>query len=131
VRWLAARSPVPLGWLTRGPGKLLLIGFMFMLITLTWLPFRAENMEKVWTILSIIAAHDFSLPSGMQQMTSLMRVAVIGSLVLLIDAMVEMGARNRYAGMNVLIRSTACSALLIVLLLFGSFGSRSFIYFQF
>ncbi|WP_247887140.1 MBOAT family O-acyltransferase [Azospirillum sp. SYSU D00513] len=131
VRWLAARSPVPLGWLTRGPGRLLLIGFMFMLVTLTWLPFRAENMDKVWTILSIIAAHDFSLPTGMQQMTSIVRVAVIGSVVLLIDALIEMGARQRYAGVNVIVRSTACSALVLLLLLFGSFGNRSFIYFQF
>ena len=131
VRWLAARSPVPLGGLTRGPGRILLSAFIFIIITLTWLPFRADSMETVWTILSIIAAQDFSLPSGMQQMSALFRVAVVGALVFMVDALTEMGARQRYAGTNVVVRSAACSVLVVVLLLFGSFDNRSFIYFQF
>jgi hypothetical protein len=88
-------------------------------------------METVWTILSIIAAQDFSLPSGMQQMSALFRVAVVGALVFMVDALTEMGARQRYAGTNVVVRSAACSVLVVVLLLFGSFDNRSFIYFQF
>jgi hypothetical protein len=33
--------------------------------------------------------------------------------------------------MNVVARSMACSALILVMLLFGSFANHAFIYFQF
>ncbi|MBP2311132.1 MBOAT family O-acyltransferase [Azospirillum soli] len=131
VRWLGSKSPVRLTGIPLAAGRLLTIVVVFLLVTLTWLPFRADSMHTVWTILGIIADADFSLPRGMQQMSYLMRVVVFAGVVLMIDALIEMGASRRYAGVNVVARSMACSTLVILLLLFGNFANRSFIYFQF
>ncbi|MCW2237533.1 MBOAT family O-acyltransferase [Azospirillum canadense] len=131
ARWLAARSPIRLTGFPLAAGRLLTIGFVFLLVTLTWLPFRANDLHTVWTILGIIGDGDFSLPRGMQQMSYLVRVVVFAGVVLMIDAMIEMGANRRYAGVNVVARSMACSTLVLLLLLFGNFANRSFIYFQF
>ena len=131
ARWLGSKSPVRLTGVSLALGRLLTIALVFLLVTLTWLPFRADNMHTVWTILGIIADADFSLPRGMQQMSYLMRVVVFAGVVLVIDALIEMGASRRYAGVNVVARSMACSTLVILLLLFGNFANRSFIYFQF
>ncbi|GAA4251321.1 MBOAT family protein [Azospirillum formosense] len=131
VRWLARRSPLRLSGAPLMAGKLLTIALVFLLITLTWLPFRADDMHTVRTILGIIAEGDFSLPRGMQQMSYLVRVALFGLVVLMIDAMIEFGAGRRYAGVNVVVRSAGCATLILMLLLFGNFANRSFIYFQF
>jgi hypothetical protein len=112
-------------------GRLVMIGLVFAVVTLTWLPFRADSLQTVWTILGIIAHGDFGLQQGNQQASSLIRVAVTGLIVLLVDAMIERGAGRRYAGTNVVARSMACSALILVMLLFGSFANHAFIYFQF
>lgn len=131
LRWLAARSPVRLGGVAAAVARVAMVGFVFLLVTLTWLPFRADSLNTVWTILGIIADGDFSLPRGMQQASALIRVAVLGSIVLMVDMMIEAGAGRRYAGTNVVARCSACSALILLLLLFGSFENHSFIYFQF
>lgn len=107
------------------------IVLVFAAITLTWLPFRADGMDTVRTILAIIAQGDFSLPHGMQQTTALLRVAIAALVVFSIDALIEGGMTRRYTGAPVLVRSFACSSLIVLLLLVGSFGNRSFIYFQF
>lgn len=109
----------------------LVIAAVFTVITLTWLPFRADGMDTVRTILGIIAQGDFSLPHGMQQTTALLRVAIAAVVVFAIDALIEGGLTRRYAGAPVVVRSFACSSLIVLLLLVGSFGNRSFLYFQF
>ncbi|MBP2228106.1 D-alanyl-lipoteichoic acid acyltransferase DltB (MBOAT superfamily) [Azospirillum agricola] len=131
LRWLGARSPVRLSGLPLAVGKLALVVGVFAIVTLTWLPFRADNLQTVWTILGIIGNGDFSLPRGMQQASSLIRVAILGLIVLAVDAAIERGTGRRYAGTNVVARSMACSLLIVTLLLFGSFENHAFIYFQF
>ncbi|WP_448206712.1 MBOAT family O-acyltransferase [Azospirillum sp. sgz302134] len=131
VRWLGRKVPLRLTGLPLAAGRLVTVGLVFLLVTLAWLPFRADNLHTVGTILGIIADGDFSLPRGMQQMSYLFRVAVFAGLVLMVDALVELGVHRRYARVNVLARSAGCSTLVLLLLLFGNFANRSFIYFQF
>ncbi|HYF86240.1 MBOAT family O-acyltransferase [Azospirillum sp.] len=131
VRRLAAVSPVRLSGPMLAAGRLVMIGLVFIVVTLTWLPFRADSLQTVWTILGIITHGDFGLQQGNLQASSLLRVAVAGLIVLMVDALIERGAGRRYAGTNVVARSMACSALILVMLLFGSFANHAFIYFQF
>lgn len=131
LRWLGSKSPIRLTGVALAAGRLTMVALVFAIVTLTWLPFRADNLSSVWTILGIIGDGDFSLPRGMQQAGSLVRVAILGLIVLAVDAMVERGAGQRYAGTNVVVRSMACSLLIVTLLLFGSFANHAFIYFQF
>ncbi|MCG5242183.1 MBOAT family O-acyltransferase [Azospirillum doebereinerae] len=131
LRWLGSKSPIRLTGLSLAAGRLMMVGVVFVIVTLTWLPFRADNLQTVWTILGIIGDGDFTLPRGMQQASSLVRVAIMGLIVLAVDAMIEKGAGKRYAGTNVIARSMACSFLILTMLLFGSFENHAFIYFQF
>jgi D-alanyl-lipoteichoic acid acyltransferase DltB (MBOAT superfamily) len=131
LRWLGARSRVRLTGISLHAGRLFLTGLVFAAVTLTWLPFRADTLHTVWSILSIIGDGDFSLPRGMQQASSLVRVALFGLIVLAVDGLIEWGGGRRYAGIPVVVRSMACSFLIVMLLLFGSFESHSFIYFKF
>lgn len=137
---LALRIPVRLSGIPRTAGRVVAIGAVFLLVTLTWLPFRADSLDTAWTILGIIADGDFSLPRGMQQMSSLIRVVLTGALVLAVDAAIETGAARRPAGTGpgtgpagfaLFARCMACSTLIVLLLLMGNFANRSFIYFQF
>ncbi len=118
------------GWMQRALRPLAVM-VVFAGVTLAWLPFRADGMDTVRTILGIIAEGDFTMPHGMQQATALLRVAIAALVVFSIDALIEGGAGRRYANAPVVVRSFACSSLIVLLLLVGSFGSRSFIYFQF
>ena len=131
LRWLGRRSGIRLPVPVRAAGRLALIPVVFVLVTLTWLPFRADGLHTAATILSIIAEGDFSLPHGMQQVTTLVRVALLGLVVFAVDAGIEAGAARRYARTGVVARSLACSSLVLLLLLLGNFENRAFIYFQF
>ena len=131
LRWLGRRSGIRLPAPVQAMGRLALIPVVFLLVTLTWLPFRAEGMHTVTTVLSIIAQGDFSLPAGLQQVSTLVRVAVVGAVVFLVDAAIEAGAARGWVRTSVVARGFACSSLVVLLLLLGNFDNRSFIYFQF
>lgn len=131
LRWLGRRSGIRLPAPVQTIGRLALIPLVFLLVTLTWLPFRADGLHTVGTILSIIAQGDFSLPHGMQQVSTLLRVAVIGLVVFTVDAAIEAGAARGWVRTSVVARTVACSSLIVLLLLLGSFDNRAFIYFQF
>ena len=131
LRWLGRRSGISLPGPARTLGRLALIPIVFLLVTLTWLPFRADGMDTVVTILSIVAQGDFSLTHGIQQVSTLVRVAVIGLVVFMVDAGIEAGMARGYVRTGVVARCFACSSLVVLLLLLGNFDNRAFIYFQF
>lgn len=112
-------------------GRIAGVAFVFTAVTLAWLPFRADSLESMGTILSILAQGDFVFQHGMQQSSAMVRVALAALVVLTVDAAAESGLAARYVRGGVLARCAACSTLVVLILLFGSFQNRAFIYFQF
>lgn len=96
--------------------------FIFSLVTLSWIPFRAISLSDTLLVFDSLISLEFSakLPVGLFKigLASLMIF-----ILLIIDIFEEYGVKTK----NWYVTTT----VLLLLLLFGNWHSNSFIYFQF
>ena len=111
--------------------NLILMVLVFSLTCLAWIFFRANSSSDAWYIITrIVAFDDFHLSS----LRNVIPIAKAGGMILLLLIMEE--ADRRYDLQQKFVDSKvffvcAVATLLWLIALFGTFGSASFIYFQF
>jgi len=116
------------------PVRVLKAIFIFNLVCVAWIFFRASNLEQSWDILREI----FSF-SGSTKLTFLAEVKAnyfYTSLLLLLlflaaDTSVHRLIKQPMLIQNKLLRYSVFSFILTLFVLFGHFGNLNFIYFQF
>ncbi len=113
-----------------GVTKILLIISTYLLVSVTWVFFRAHDLDNASQIISNLAGHSIT-----QQTIDIENIfiALVASLALLIW---QICLRNKtlecfYKSIHPLFRALILSVQLISLYLFASGDDRAFIYFQF
>jgi D-alanyl-lipoteichoic acid acyltransferase DltB (MBOAT superfamily) len=109
----------------------LLMALVFALTCFAWIFFRANSSGDAWYIISRIAAFEDFRVSSIRNQIMVGKVAIVIAILLVIEAV-----DRRYDLSAVLVRWPAfCvgvfASLLWLIAFFGTFGSKSFIYFQF
>lgn len=107
--------------------------FVFILVTFAWIFFRANSLSDAVYILRNIFS-DFSFSGSSLGMSAYSLYIVLGAIIFMeiIHFIQEhVGMRQFLSTKPTLIRWGAYSFILLSILLFGSFDSQEFIYFQF
>jgi alginate O-acetyltransferase complex protein AlgI len=112
--------------------NILNVGITFVLISISWIFFRAKDVQAAGTILRKIFTDHGPLFVG-DNKTMIYSVSFLG-ILLLSEFFEEYGIYEGYGllrNRRVLVRRLAYACLVITILLFGVFDSSQFIYFQF
>ena len=104
--------------------------FMFQVTCLGWLIFRAESMGQITGFLN-------SLVFNMNMITPevsyyLLQIGFLALPLLLIQIyQIKKGSQNSLNGFPVGLRYVIYAGMFYAIVMFGEYGSREFIYFQF
>ncbi|MBK9519349.1 MAG: hypothetical protein IPO09_18795 [Anaeromyxobacter sp.] len=115
------------------------IAVVFNLVCLTWIFFRAQSLEDAWTVLTGIAATDWSssLQAGVRAAMAKAlpgltpRDAVIASGGLVVVLLEPVLRRRPLGAMRLPARWLTYGGLVTTILLLGRWGEQTFIYFNF
>jgi alginate O-acetyltransferase complex protein AlgI len=114
--------------------KALSIVLTFHLVALAWIPFRAQSVSEAWLILRrIFTPSVWRLPPGAAFPRGELAIAV--AAIALLEALQWFQSSEKMNGALMsrppAVRWLAYGALASIIVMFGQFDSRSFIYFQF
>jgi D-alanyl-lipoteichoic acid acyltransferase DltB (MBOAT superfamily) len=101
--------------------------FVFTIVTLTWIPFRATTLSGAGDVLAAL----FGPMSGHQLTSAPLVVGLTGLLTLVIDRADLAGRVDPVAGAPSFVRGLAYGGGMIAAILFASVTAVPFIYFQF
>ncbi len=100
---------------------------IFIVVTLTWIPFRATSLSESWAVLSSL----FGPLSGQQLVTAPIVVGILGMLSLIIDRADDRGLTNPVSDLPAVARGMGYGFAVVASLVLASQTSVPFIYFQF
>lgn len=129
--WLAlARCPiVPAPWLAKPGAQSAAALLTFLLVTLTWIPFRAPDMSVLLAVLSAMGR--FGEPGALPASSLLTCGAVIALTVLWHNLNRDRSLATSYGEFAAAARAGLVAILLIGIFLCSGGDQRAFIYFQF
>ncbi|MGH8951754.1 MAG: MBOAT family O-acyltransferase [Acidimicrobiia bacterium] len=100
---------------------------VFVVVTLTWIPFRAPNLSQAFDVLQAL----FGPATGTQLTSAPLVVGLMGLLTLLIDKADLAGRLDPVERAPSLVRGIAYGGAMVAAILFASVTTVPFIYFQF
>jgi hypothetical protein len=100
---------------------------VFIVVTLTWIPFRAESLSAAWDVLGALAGP----VGGTQLIAAPLVVGLMGLLTLVIDDATVIGRVDPIEHLPSLVRGLAYGTAMVGAILFASTTAVPFIYFQF
>ena len=101
--------------------------FVFGVVTLTWIPFRAPTLAQAWDVVEAL----FGPLAGTQLVAAPLVVGLMGLLTIAIDKADIKGRINPVGEAPSLVRGIAYGGAMVTALLFASVTAVPFIYFQF
>jgi D-alanyl-lipoteichoic acid acyltransferase DltB (MBOAT superfamily) len=106
------------------------------LVSFAWIFFRADSIHDAGALIHRLVATPWALGDLKQLMNDLPRsmfdvTLVLSALFILIDPLYDAWVKGERQEPRGVLGTAAYAALLVGILLFGYFGSTSFIYFQF
>ena len=107
------------------------VACVFALVCVTWVFFRSSTFEQAWDILGRIFSTELFDSFAVRNRVPLVKACCLAGLLYFCEFIWQVidvrGLWNRTAAGRLLV----CAVLMWLILLFGTFGGSSFIYFQF
>ena len=100
---------------------------VFTIVTLTWIPFRAESWPRAWDVLTGI----FGSLQGRQLVAAPVIVGLLGIASLIVDRADSRGSVNPVGDLPSFAKGMSYGAAIVFALIFTSRSAVPFIYFQF
>jgi D-alanyl-lipoteichoic acid acyltransferase DltB (MBOAT superfamily) len=125
-RWLRGRFPLP----AAGKGLDIAITlFTFLLVTLTWIPFRAKSPHAA----AALASGLLSIDMPMQQSAMPVALCLAGMLLLFLWQILnrDISLEQRFSRLSTTAQTMAVGICLVAMFLCSGGDERAFIYFQF
>ncbi len=100
---------------------------VFVIVTLTWIPFRAPSLSQAGDVLAGV----FGPLQGQQFVAAPIVVGVLGIMSLILDRADSRGLANPVAGLPPFVKGLSYGAAIVAAFVFTSRTAVPFIYFQF
>lgn len=111
--------------------RCLQILMMFTLVTMAWIPFRAQTFgDAISVFTQIVSFEDLSIAGVVQKYETLRGLLLIGMVVMIDAAISTWGQRQPFVRFPVL-GALACAMMIWAMALIGNYSENAFIYFQF
>ena len=119
----AAPMDAPLG------SQIPLTMLTFLLVTLTWIPFRAPDMQSVGSVFA--GLFRFGVPSQLEPFQMLLCLAGIGATIRWQFALRDSSLEERFGKLSSGVQAAILAVCMVSLFLWSGGDERAFIYFQF